>query len=433
MRGDGWDMKDLKKIVGIGIISILTGSCLCGCPVYSAGSHTDATASSTQIIALDPGHGGDESGAYYYGIREKDANYRIAELMQEELQAYQGVKTVILRNGDEQLDLATRAQRAKQEGAGLLVSLHLNASTTHASHGASVYISTGTANKESLRQLADCFLGQLEHIGLTNAGTFARVTQMGGKRADGSYEDYYGILRYAYQNGIPAVIVEHCYMDAQEDRSYVSTEEGLRKLAKADADAIADYYGWVKEDGTKPIERHAKVYGATTAGIAADWFQAPQICNLILESYDGTSPAYASYKVDVEDRIGITSVYMVYQSVADGSTFTVPLEFAGTLTTGTHECHAYIPENLHNGNYRLLYIGAYDSAGYDAGYNRQGNSMEGYGKCEELNTFSYDGAADFTVQKKGSIATAHARRIDYQIQMGMRNRHNIYPQSMYPY
>ena len=40
------------------------------------------------IIALDPGHGGTENGAYYYGIKEKDANWKIANLLKKELEQY---------------------------------------------------------------------------------------------------------------------------------------------------------------------------------------------------------------------------------------------------------------------------------------------------------------------------------------------------------
>ena len=198
------------------------------------------------IIALDPGHGGDENGAEYYGLKEKDLNLKLAQMVQQEVLQYQGVQVVLTRETDEKVSLWERANRASVENADILFSLHFNASVSHNSCGASVYISTGEYYKDKLMNIGDCLLGEFEAIGLRNAGMFARVTQMNGRRADGSFEDYYGVLRHAYNFGIPAMIVEHCYMDSDTDKEYFYTEDGLEKLAKADADAIAAYYGLCK-------------------------------------------------------------------------------------------------------------------------------------------------------------------------------------------
>ena len=146
------------------------------------------------IIALDPGHGGDENGAYYYGIKEKDVNLQLAKLVKKQLEQYPNVKVFLTRDQDETVSLSERAKRAHQGYADILISIHFNASVSGKSKGASVYISTGQKYQEQLQSLADLFLGEFEALGLDNAGMFARVTQMGGRRQDGSFDDYYGIL-----------------------------------------------------------------------------------------------------------------------------------------------------------------------------------------------------------------------------------------------
>lgn len=374
-------------------------------------------------IALDPGHGGTENGACYYGIKEKEADLKVAQLVKRELEQYEGVAVVLTREDDEAVGLSERANRAKQGGADILVSLHFNASVSGKSKGASIYISTGQAKLEELRNLADHLLGEFEALGLENAGTIARVTQMGGRRADGSFDDYYGVLRHAYNNGMPSILIEHCYMDSEEDRRFLHSEEGLRQLAKADANGIASYYGLTKKDGTKATAKHAKVFGGTTKGIRTQYFEAPEVNGIRLVEYDGTTPGMASYEVEVEDGVGINSLYLVYRNEQGNST-TISFKLAESLTTGGHLLKAYIPENLLLGHYTLSYIGAYNEAGYDAGYNYAGGSMIGYGKCEWLNTFSYSGEADFTIKKEGSISTAHANLMDYEIQTGLRDRRN---------
>lgn len=386
----------------------------------------------TVTIALDPGHGGGEDGAYYYGLKEKDINLKLAKLVQQELEQYSRVSVVLTREEDEEVGLSERALRASKAGADVLLSVHCNASASHKSSGASIYISTGEGRRQKLQEFADLLLGEFEAAGLQNAGTFARVTQMGGRRSDGSFDDYYGILRHSYNNGMPSMIIEHCYMDSETDRKFLQSDEGLKTLARADANGIAAYYGLEKTDGTKIVPKHAKVYGGTTKAVKQDYFEAPLITGIRLMEYDGKTPGIAEYEVSVEDEIGIHSIYLVYKNGDTGETASVFLKQSESIVTGTHRLKGYIPEYLSLGNYRLCYIGAYNEAGYDAGYNYAEGSMIGFGKCDWLNRFTYEGDADIRVGQPGSISTAHQKLMDYEIQIGLRKKGDIYPVSFYP-
>ncbi|MDD5999983.1 MAG: N-acetylmuramoyl-L-alanine amidase [Lachnospiraceae bacterium] len=422
-------MKENTGILYIYITILLTAIFLC---IAIPAKKVQAASVDWNVIALDPGHGGEEDGAYYYGKKEKDINYAIAVKVKQQLEAYEGVTVVLTREKDEEVNLANRVVRAKEADADVFISLHCNASVSHKSQGASVYISTGAKWRKTLQDFADCFLGEFEAVGLDNAGTFARVTQMGGRREDGTFDDYYGVLRHSYNNGIPALLVEHCYMDSETDRIYVKDENGITQLAQADANAIAAFCGLEKADGTKVKAKHAKAYGATTKARELKYYDAPNVTGIKLLSYDGKTPGIATYSVSVQDEIGITSLYLVYQN-ASGSSVTVPLEYRKSLTTGEWEVKAYIPENMSLETYSLCYVGAYNAAGYDAGYNLADGEMIGFGACDWLNTFSYHGEADLTVITKGSLSTAHAKKIQNEIEMGLRNRKNIYPISFYPY
>ena len=381
-----------------------------------------------KVIALDPGHGGEEDGAYYYGKKEKDINYAIAVKVKQQLEAYEGVTVILTREQDEEVSLANRVVRAKEAETDVFISLHCNASVSHKSQGASVYISTGAKWCKTLQDFADCFLGEFEAIGLDNAGTFARVTQMGGRREDGTFDDYYGVLRHSYNSGIPALLVEHCYMDSEKDRIYVRNETGITQLAQADSNAIAAFCGLKKADGTKIPAKHARKYGATTRARELKYYDAPNVTGVKLLSYDGKTPGMAMYSVGVQDEVGITSMYLVYRN-ASGESVTIPLTCGEAMTTGHWEIKAYIPENMNLETYSLCYVGAYNAAGYDAGYNLAGGEMIGW-----LNTFSYnESTTDLIVTTKGSLSTAHAKKIQYEIEMGLRNQKNIYPISFYPY
>ena len=376
-------------------------------------------------IALDPGHGGEEKGADYYGEREKDVNWKIASLVKEGLSKYENITVVMTRDGDEEVGLKERADRAAKAGADIFISLHCNASVSHTSHGASVYISTGEANRKKLRDFADLFLGEFEYIGLDNAGTFARVTQMGGRRSDGSFDDYYGVLRHSYNNGIPALLVEHCYMDNEEDWDYIRNDSGIEKLAQADINAIVAYYGLVAEDGTIYEGKHARQYGATTKALQYNYFAPPKLNDIELIDYSGTTPGMATYKVDVEDGVGINSIYLVYKN-GSGNSVTVSLILGEELKTGSYELKAYIPENLELTRYSLSYVGVYDRAGFDAGYNVSGGQLVGFGKCDWLNSFAYGGKAELSVTAQGVISIQKRRLLYEKMRMGIRGRYRVY-------
>ena len=182
-RENKWELNNMYKL-GLVIIIMMAGIMGLVDPIQSAASEIEGEL----IIALDPGHGGEEDGANYYGEVEKDVNLKIAKYVKEGLEQYDNVDVFLTREGDEQVSLKERVDRATQAGADMFISLHCNASVSHKSHGASVYISTGEGRRKELREFADYFLGEFEAIGLDNAGTFARVTQMGGRRGDGSFD-----------------------------------------------------------------------------------------------------------------------------------------------------------------------------------------------------------------------------------------------------
>ena len=401
-------------------------------PVFATGEQeTNNNDNSGITIALDPGHGGEEKGAWYYGLKEKDLNLQIAELVRDELLKYSNISVVLTRETDERVGLQERVIRAADKRADVFVSLHLNASVKHQSNGAAVYVTTAERYREQVCDMADYLLGEFEALGLDNNGTIARVTQMGGRRMDGSFDDYYGVLRHAYNYGMPGILIEHCFMDSETDHLFLENEEGLRKLACADANGIAAYYGLVKKDGTQTEEKHAKVKGATTKGIEINCFTAPNVKGVRLITYDGKTPGIADSEVEIESESLVTSLYLVYKNV-DGASFTVPFVLENGLTAGKHKLKAFIPALLAEGDYILSYVGASNEALYEAGYNYADGEMVGFGKCQWLNSFGYHGEADLTVSEKSSISTNHARWFQYEIEMGIRDKRERYPAILYP-
>ncbi len=126
---------------------------------------TTATARRTTdrliIVALDPGHGGEDPGAIGPGgTREKDVVLKVAHLLRDRINATSvggnPMRAYLTRDGDYFVPLGTRVQKAQRVQADLFVSIHADAFTNPAAKGASVFaLSQGGASSSAARWLAN--------------------------------------------------------------------------------------------------------------------------------------------------------------------------------------------------------------------------------------------------------------------------------------
>ncbi|HSI54846.1 MAG TPA: N-acetylmuramoyl-L-alanine amidase, partial [Ramlibacter sp.] len=113
------------------------------------------------IIALDPGHGGEDPGAVGpSGTREKDVVLRIAHRLRERInQAVVNgnpMRAYLTRDADFFVPLHQRVQKARRVQADLFVSIHADAFLTPTARGASVFaLSQGGASSSAARWMAD--------------------------------------------------------------------------------------------------------------------------------------------------------------------------------------------------------------------------------------------------------------------------------------
>ena len=113
------------------------------------------------IVALDPGHGGEDPGAIGpAGTREKDVVLRVAHLLRDRINATtvggNPMRAFLTRDGDYFVPLGVRVQKARRVQADLFVSIHADAFTTPAARGASVFaLSQGGASSAAARWLAN--------------------------------------------------------------------------------------------------------------------------------------------------------------------------------------------------------------------------------------------------------------------------------------
>ncbi|SER66443.1 N-acetylmuramoyl-L-alanine amidase [Vreelandella subterranea] len=109
------------------------------------------------IIAVDAGHGGEDPGAIGpSGTREKDVVLDISQRLADTINAADGFKAVMIRDGDYYLGLRQRTQLAREQKADFFVSIHADAFTSPRPQGSSVYaLSQRGATSETAQWLAD--------------------------------------------------------------------------------------------------------------------------------------------------------------------------------------------------------------------------------------------------------------------------------------
>jgi N-acetylmuramoyl-L-alanine amidase len=216
-------------------------------------------------VVLDPGHGGEESGAIGVGgLVEKDVALGVAREARALLNA-RGVRVVLTRSTDATLSLGDRIARAHRVGAEAFVSIHLNSSPVRGRRGVETYVASveaiededvtalvareeasSEAEAETLAPLAsllDDLDQQAAHrrsatLAAEIQGELAEVDALGPSR--GLRQAPFFVLERAR---VPAVLVEVGYATNPDQATHLATAAGQRAAARAIAEGILQFLG----------------------------------------------------------------------------------------------------------------------------------------------------------------------------------------------
>ena len=225
------------------------------------------------VIALDPGHGGEDPGAIGPGgTKEKDVVLKLAFLLRDRINAASvkgnPMRAYLTRDADFFVPLHIRVQKARRVQADLFVSLHADAFYTPAPQGASVFaLSQGGASSSAARWMA-AKENKADSIGGLNVkvkdaeaqsaildmSTTRQITdslalggtllgEMGrvGKLHKGSVEQAsFAVLKAP---DIPSVLVEAAFISNPEEEKKLITEEYQNQVADALMRGISAYFG----------------------------------------------------------------------------------------------------------------------------------------------------------------------------------------------
>ena len=108
------------------------------------------------IVAIDPGHGGEDPGAIGpSGLREKDVVLQIARQLHDLINTRPGMRAMLTRDADFFVPLQDRVRKAQRVQADLFISVHADAFMLPRARGASVFaLSERSASSAAARWMA---------------------------------------------------------------------------------------------------------------------------------------------------------------------------------------------------------------------------------------------------------------------------------------
>lgn len=220
------------------------------------------------IVALDPGHGGEDPGAIGpSGLREKDVVLQVALQLRERINAIPGMRAFMTRDADFFVPLAERVQKARRVQADLFVSIHADAFITPQARGASVFaLSQGGASSTAARWMANrenaadvvggvnlksadaqvlrTMLDMSTHAQIKDSlrvggevlGELDRVGRLHKPRVE---QAGFAVLKAP---DIPSILVETAFISNPEEEDKLRSNDYQRQLVRALATGIQRYF-----------------------------------------------------------------------------------------------------------------------------------------------------------------------------------------------
>jgi N-acetylmuramoyl-L-alanine amidase len=246
--GFGGTMKNIVAWLGFALmIASFVWWQILSIPRPASSMRRNATPSPFTLVVLDPGHGGQDSGAMCGTILEKDLTLDVAQRVDRLLQS-QGVATLMTRLGDSYVSLQDRAAVTNRARDCIFVSIHFNESKKVVSGVETYYAEHQTAPAPRLVSWIPFFQGPAAENPTLASQSLARFIQEAmvarTKAPDrGTKSEQLFVIANV---GVPAVLVEAGFLN-KEDIAKVESNDYRDQMAAAISEGILRYRDVLKE------------------------------------------------------------------------------------------------------------------------------------------------------------------------------------------
>lgn len=209
----------LMMIIGGIVLAVLViGLIVFGITRLTSGGNSEIKAKGdTFVIALDPGHGGEDIGMSNGDTVEKNVTLDICSKLKIMLER-QGYQAVMLREDDTRVAKEDRIQAANDSKADLLISIHCGYSDDASESGAVSHYKKESKASENLAEMIQESLAEIS--GIQNGGA-----------SEGDYE-------IVANTDMPAVLIEVGYLSNAEEAASLGDDQYQSTAARGIATAI---------------------------------------------------------------------------------------------------------------------------------------------------------------------------------------------------
>lgn len=196
----------------------------------------------SNTIFLDPGHGGRDSGAFYYNVAEKDLNMQIYRKLRTKLEEL-GYKVLTSRDSDIDVDFVTeRSRMVNKTNSDIFISIHFNATGNTYSKASGIQTYSYSDEPDYPSKINKYWHNHPDRMSeskrLAAAIHSSLLAETGAKDA-GLLESSYAVLR---ETAKPAVLLELGYMDNFSENQQIRDSRYQDKLVAGIVKGIQKYY-----------------------------------------------------------------------------------------------------------------------------------------------------------------------------------------------
>ena len=196
----------------------------------------------SKTIFLDPGHGGRDSGAYYYNVSEKDLNMQVYRKLRKKLEEL-GYKVLTSRDSDIDVDFITeRSRMVNKTNSDIFISIHFNATGSAYSKSSGIQTYSYSDEPDYPSKINPYWHNHPDRMSeskrLAAAIHSSLLAETGAKDA-GLLERSFAVLR---ETAKPAVLLELGYMDNFAENQQIRDSHYQDKIVAGIVKGIQKYY-----------------------------------------------------------------------------------------------------------------------------------------------------------------------------------------------
>ena len=199
-----------------------------------------AVADSQWVVAIDPGHGGQDAGALGRdGLTEQSVNLGVARQLQKLLKMRRAAPVVMTRDGDYDVSPGQRLEAVSAGRADVLLSLHTQAFTTPAPQGITLFV----APPRRVEQVPGAAVDSVPAVPAVNASLRLAEALHATLRA-GGYQvapiQERDLLPLG-QGDLPRVMIEMGFLSNDADLARLRDPAGQQQLARLLFDGLESF------------------------------------------------------------------------------------------------------------------------------------------------------------------------------------------------